>query len=106
MIPTECDRCEQAWTHRPDADSTEALTGRNYLCDDHYREVPDILNALRRTAESQERAPVVPVEVVSRSVTVTKVVPVAASGKFCVICGEPFHSKRADAKFCGDRCRK
>jgi hypothetical protein len=109
MVPTECDRCERPWTHRPDADSTEALTGRNYLCDDHYREVPAILAALRarRTAceKPSEQVSVAPAVKIAQTAAV---VPVASgtSGKPCAICGEPFHPKRVDAKFCGDRCRK
>jgi hypothetical protein len=36
--PAECDRCERPWTHRPDTKTTAVLTGRNYVCDEHYDE--------------------------------------------------------------------
>jgi hypothetical protein len=37
-IPTECDRCDRPQAHRPDEKTTAVLTGRNYLCDQHYDE--------------------------------------------------------------------
>jgi hypothetical protein len=34
----ECDRCSNAWTHRPDHTSAKALSGHNYPCDEHYED--------------------------------------------------------------------